>query len=121
MLRNLILALVVVSSADAAPWAPIGPDGGGIRRLLIDPTAPSTLYLSTDNSFYKSVDGAATWTRHNTGIPPGTFPYRLALDPTMPTTLYAGLSSLGLGKSTDAGLTWTVLPGSPPFVRSLGV
>src|SRR5262245_21063218 len=99
MLRILVLALVVVSRAGAAPWAPIGPDGGGIRRLLIDPTAPSTLYLSTDNGFYKSVDSAATWTPHNTGIPPGTFPYRLALDPTMPTTLYASFFPLGVGKS----------------------
>src|SRR5262252_3193931 len=113
MLRILGLALLVASTAGAAPWAPIGPDGGDIRRLLIDPTAPSTLYLSTDNSFYKSVDGAATWTQHNTGIPVGTFPYRLELDPTSSTTLYAGFFPVGLGKSTDAGLTWSVLPGSP--------
>src|SRR5262245_47538271 len=121
MLRILVFAIILTSTAGAAPWAPLGPEGGMVRRLLIDPATPSTLYASTNNTFFKSVDGAATWVPHTTGLPPGTFPYRLALDPSTPTTLYAGIYLTGVAKSTDAGLNWTVLPGSPSFVRSLGV
>ena len=74
----------------AAGWRSIGPEGGTVLSILIDPTAPSTLYAGTNGGgVFKSTDGGAHWSAVNTGL---TYPYpsALALDPTTPGTLYAG-------------------------------
>ena len=36
-----------VALAQGATWANIGPDGGTINALAIDPTTPTTLYAGT--------------------------------------------------------------------------
>jgi hypothetical protein len=36
-----------VALAQGPTWANIGPDGGGILALAIDPTTPATLYAGT--------------------------------------------------------------------------
>lgn len=37
-----------VASAQAPTWASIGPDGGDVVALAIDPATPTTLYAGTD-------------------------------------------------------------------------
>src|SRR5207249_3860983 len=45
-----------------AGWTSIGPDGGWIQTLAIDPATPSTLYAGTFYGLFKSTDGGASWT-----------------------------------------------------------
>ena len=60
---------------------------------------------------FRSADGGLTWERRDTGIG-GKTVLGLALDPAAPdTTLYAATDK-GLYRSTDAGKTWKLLPGT---------
>jgi photosystem II stability/assembly factor-like uncharacterized protein len=93
------------------------PNAGGIvSDLVIDPVAPSTIYLGTSGAtcgdvlevpaFQKSTDGGETWrTITNAGFP--FTPFRIAIDPKNPNTLYG--SNGPLHKSTDGGATWSVI------------
>ena len=43
-------------------WTPIGPEGGTVRVLAVDPTNTSTLYIGTETGgVFKSTDGGANW------------------------------------------------------------
>lgn len=103
----LALALLVLTSplaADGPPWTPLGPGGGPIHSLAIDPVRPDVLYVATGNRAYKSVNAGASWTPL-AGI---DRVFRIALDPSRPTTVYA-VASDRVFKSLNGGATW-----SPP-------
>ncbi len=82
-----------------------GPEGGGIRAIVTDPTNPDTIYAGTDIAgVFKSTDGGLTWTAINDGIAvPAIF--SLAIDPTSPNVLYAGTAD-SFFKTTDGGESW---------------
>jgi photosystem II stability/assembly factor-like uncharacterized protein len=72
-----------------------------VNALAVDPVSPNTVYVATDNGFYRSLDGGMTW------IGPSDRPgdaSSLVADPGRPGTVYAG----GL-KSIDGGQTWSSL------------
>ena len=97
------------------------------ERLAVDPNLGSVLYLGTrNNGLWRSVDGGATWG------PVGSFPVTgrtngvgivwVVFDPKsghsgMPSrTVYAGVqqsSGPGVYVSSDAGASWTPVPGQP--------
>jgi hypothetical protein len=53
--------------AESDVWLSIGPEGGWIYTLAINPTTPSTLYAGTYGAgVYKSTDGGATLEREST-------------------------------------------------------
>jgi photosystem II stability/assembly factor-like uncharacterized protein len=108
----------VYRSTDAgASWtaARVGlPPGqfNGIGWMMLDPLAPSTLYVLNSGSgfsssaLYKSTDGGQSWSVVN----PGPYFVRLlGIAPTAPSTLYAiiGGRGGGLSISKDGGATWT--------------
>jgi photosystem II stability/assembly factor-like uncharacterized protein len=121
---SLSLLTAPAFAAAAAPrWAPIGPWGGSVRTLLIDPVHTKVLYAVGDfPSVIKSTDGGAHWAvlpdsqlavsgaGNITGVG-GVVGVALALDPTQPTTLYAG-SPGQLAKSVDGGVHWTSIAGA---------
>jgi hypothetical protein len=96
----------------------VGPAGGGVNVLAVDPLAPNTMYagmnVNAGGGIYKTIDGGVTWNALNTGL---TTPFcaAIAVDPLTPTTLYASLtlplgsSSSGLYKSSDGGTSWSKL------------
>lgn len=105
-------------------WTPAGfpPSGTFLTALVVDPTNPSTLYAgftrphagNSGSGVYKSLNGGATWTPMNTGLPTVCIPdcyYPLisvfAIDPTSPTTLYVRTNNVGIYKSTDGAGSWT--------------
>jgi hypothetical protein len=54
------------SAAIAAeqPWQPVGPDGGTVRSLAIDPQDPDRIFLGTSaGNLYLSTDKGASWSR----------------------------------------------------------
>lgn len=95
--------------------------------LAIDPTNSNIIYYGTGEATYsaasyygrgllKSTDGGLTWINYTTGLQSFSFFSRLVIRPNHPNELLAALgnrSSLGatggLYRSTDAGVTWTVL------------
>ncbi len=88
-------------------WTAIGPAGGQIYALAIDPTTPDTLYVGRYGGVSKSINGGDSWTPVNTGLT-NTDVRALAIDPSTPTTFYAGTYG-GVFKSTNGGGNWTAV------------
>ncbi len=95
-------------------WESIGPEGGYIWELAVDPGNPDIIYAvplaSPENRLFRSTDGGDSWSL--VGPIAGSI-NALAVDPVSPSTLYAGGWHY-CHKSTDGGLTWTSfsLPGT---------
>ncbi|HLW78240.1 MAG TPA: hypothetical protein VKU44_01455, partial [Terriglobia bacterium] len=122
--------LAGAATAPAEPvWTLIGPkpvsfygiDSGRTTSIAIDPANPQIVYMGgAEGGVWKSTNGGSTWT------PIGDTQVSLAIgaitiDPNNSNTIYAatgeenfsGDSYYGAGilKSTNAGATWTQLPG----------
>jgi photosystem II stability/assembly factor-like uncharacterized protein len=102
----------------------IGPQGGSIVVMEMDPNDSGILYAGTWGSgMYKSFDGGLSWQAINNGL---TCLYinSLAIDPQNPAILYAGTYEYGVFKTTNGGETW--MPTGPgmsefPIVYALAV
>jgi photosystem II stability/assembly factor-like uncharacterized protein len=95
-------------SAKSDTWTSIGPEGGTIPALAIDPATPTTLYAGTaGGGVFKSTNGGANWNTANTGL--GNFCVTaLVIDPLTPTTIYATTQG-GVFKSTNGGGNWSMI------------
>ncbi|MFO1417950.1 MAG: hypothetical protein U1E83_04710 [Methylotetracoccus sp.] len=76
-----------------------------VNTVVIDPTAPTTVYAGTANGVFKSNDGGGNWFPANTGLV-GVVINALAFDPGSPTTLYAA-GVFGAFKTTNGGGSWS--------------
>ncbi len=89
----------------------VGPSGGDVRSIAIDPRNPDRLYISTlDGQIYSSVDGGKTWKfLVNFGIPLLILD-DLLVDVENSDIIYASghrhKKPGGFFKSTDGGVTW---------------
>jgi photosystem II stability/assembly factor-like uncharacterized protein len=104
-----------VAEAGINAWTSIGPDGGMVTALVVDPSATGTLYAGTDPSgifeggagggaVFKSTDGGATWAP--TGLVASVEVATMAIDPQSPSTVYAATAA-GLFRTTDGGSSWS--------------
>jgi photosystem II stability/assembly factor-like uncharacterized protein len=107
--RLLLLAVTFVLTALASPlaaaprWTPLGPYGGFVSTLSVDPASPQVLYATSRfQGSFKSLDGGANWSTIHVGPVSGN----VAVDPVQPTTLYQSFNFNQLLKSTDGGATW---------------
>ena len=109
LLPGLLIVLLIsqtsIVSAGFNVWTSIGPEGGYIQSLAINPTTPSTIYAGTDDGVFKSTNGGGNWSPVNTGLPEYTRVRALAIDPVTPATLYVG-SWDSVFKTTNAGGNW---------------
>jgi PKD repeat protein len=76
--------------------------GRTISKLLIDPTAPSTLLAATSNGVYRTTNGGATWTQTSTYAVKD-----IEFKPGATATVYA--SGTRFLKSTNNGAAFTVI------------
>ena len=110
----VMIAVAVLGSATvraaANEWTRLGPYGGDVRALAIDPQNSSTVYVASQGAgIFKSTDGGASWSSANSGLTTTYFDV-LAIDPQNPSTLYAGGDGIGLFfKSTDGGTSWSAV------------
>jgi photosystem II stability/assembly factor-like uncharacterized protein len=109
-LRSALLAALLIGALVSAPlaavprWTALGPDGGSVNNLTVDPVDARVLYATLDGQHtFKSVDGGTTWSLIHTGVASGS----VAVDPFRHTTIYQTFSSNEVLKSTDGGATWT--------------
>ncbi|HEX9941850.1 MAG TPA: hypothetical protein VGG03_07530, partial [Thermoanaerobaculia bacterium] len=109
-----ILALLLTCTpALAGTWAPLGPFGGTVTALAVDPVNAQVVYAGTfGGGLFKSLDAGETWMPASRGLAGASVELvaSLAIDPARPATLYAG-TLLGVYKSTDGGASW--LPSLP--------
>jgi len=103
--------------ADVDAWSSVGPVGGNVFALAIDPHAPATIYAGTGGgtqkfsssgggSVFKSTNGGASWQGAGRGLTSDVV-LSLAIDPGAGSTVYAGTRNHGVRKSTDGGTSWT--------------
>ncbi|WP_370152489.1 WD40/YVTN/BNR-like repeat-containing protein [Bradyrhizobium japonicum] len=92
------------------------------ERLIVDPNDGNVLYFGSRNDgLWKSTNAAASWQRVES-LPKGTAGVGItfvAIDRTTgsagstSSTIYAAVRGHGVYRSTDAGLSWTAMAGSP--------
>ena len=108
-------------------WEFRGPDSidigwtGRVNAIAINPTTPSTLYIgAAKGGLWKSTDSGTTWANLTDSLSSQTTGC-VVIDPTNSTTIYYGtgetylantvglsLTGIGIYKSTDGGVTWTL-------------
>src|ERR1700704_28755 len=83
-----LLALLASATicAGVNEWTNVGPQGGSIQYLAVDPQDPTTVYATTGVGVFKSMDAGAHW--NNAGLS-GLGGGNLVIDPQNPNTLYA--------------------------------
>ena len=76
-------------------WSGIGPAGGQVNILAVDPVTPTTLYAGGSGGVFQSTTAGASWAAASKGITETTI-LALAIDPENPDTLYAGTDGGGV-------------------------
>ena len=120
---------MLVSTDKGATWSPVAstvddPRFNNVSRILVDPTDPDIVVVSTTVGRYKSglnptthifrtTDGGTNWTETFMATNPGGFSgarvQQLVADPTNFDVQYATVHETGIMKSTDAGVTWNYI------------
>jgi photosystem II stability/assembly factor-like uncharacterized protein len=104
---------VCASNDGGASWTSVGGPPTGlppITELVVDPTNAQNLYLRAVDGVYHSTDGGASWQLSFAGAAS-----HLVMAPDNPQILYAGVPTIGVARTTDAGANWAVLtPGLAP-------
>jgi|HubBroStandDraft_3_1064219.scaffolds.fasta_scaffold22635_1 hypothetical protein len=98
-------------SAGANVWSSLGPNGGAVNTVVVDPSNPRVLYAGAQGGVFKSLDGGASWRLSSRGLTIQPI-HALALEPRRPGTVYAAAGdattlSVGLFVSRDAGASWS--------------
>ena len=101
------------------PWQPLGPDGGTVRSLAIDPKDPDRIFLGTSaGSLYLSVDKGASWSRFaRPGNSAEMVLDHIVIDPADPRNIFVAAwnaqlpnSDGELYRSKDGGKSWEIVP-----------
>lgn len=62
--------LLLAPTARAQQWIPVGPPGGDVRSLAVDPLDPQRIYLGTaEGVLYRSDVSGLDWQRLHPGFP----------------------------------------------------
>lgn len=116
------LASAEPSRSEALPgaWRALGPDGGPVNSIAIDPVNPLVVFAVADAGLFRSSDGGATW---NPAVSPPVkaFVSSFAIHPSSSTILYAGTAGGGAYKSTDGGTSWRLSGLSGKSVSFVGI
>ena len=88
----------------------------GIQQLAINPSNPKTLFAATTEGIFKSIDAGGSWT-NTLPVVMGEDIVIHTLDTNRIMVSTGNFSTLGAGVyvSTNAGQTWTLTSGLPPF------
>jgi photosystem II stability/assembly factor-like uncharacterized protein len=99
-----------------APWALVGPKGGGLSNLAAAAGAAGVLWaVIPGQGPSKSIDGGVSWKA--TSLPQPESYFAVVTDPVDPLTVYAE-GTTGLLKTTDGGAVWRRIF---PAVSTLGI
>lgn len=117
---------VVRSTNGGAGWT-VTLGGGWCDDLASDPSNAAVLYAAVNAAgLYKSNDSGATWTLLAGGLPVTGFQRtHFAIAPSNPQVLYASFANtsgnlLGMYKTTDGGVSWSLLGATPNYLGGQG-
>src|SRR5438045_7294561 len=92
-------------------WIAIGPSGGNIASVVIDPQNSNKVFTLADFGLYRSTDGGVSWLK--TGLTGHA--NSLAVDPRNSSTIFVATPT-GIFKSVDGGATWSDVSSGLPHV-----
>ncbi|HEV3073927.1 MAG TPA: hypothetical protein VHB47_05855 [Thermoanaerobaculia bacterium] len=93
------------TAAGVGPWTAIGPHGGTVVALAVDPAQEQIVYAVVETAgLLKSADGGASWTEIDHGFDPTLLLETVAVGPDG--ALYASGEAAGIWRSRDSGATW---------------
>src|SRR5207248_7179822 len=99
--------------ASAGIWTPVGPDGGVILSLAVDPSDDGVVYAGTNGGgVFRSDDGGASWRWRGNGLNDLSIE-ELTIDSSAAERVYAG-SLHGGFRSNDGGASWSPLGAGSP-------
>lgn len=98
------LALATTATAAVGSWSPLGPDGGSVSALAVDPANPNLVYAATP-ALFRSSDGGDSWTFVGGGLGSSSIPDVRALA-LSGTAVIVGTTWEGVWRSLDEGRTW---------------
>lgn len=101
-------------------WTPVGPSGSTGDALAVDATNPDVVYAVVDHDVFKSVDGATTWARADTGIATDVRA-PIVIDPTLPSRLYVAAGHSGVYATNDAAGSWSATNAGLPVGSAVAV
>jgi len=103
---GLTTGAVYLSTNHGASWKAISVVRGAtpIHRLVQHPADPNRLYAATGTGLFVSSDRGRAW--NSIPVADERACLSLAIEPFNTSTMYAGISGLGVLKTTDAGGTW---------------
>lgn len=113
LVRAMVMAIALALSSPQASgqtgsptWTALGPYGGFIDAMAIDPSDASTVYVGARGvAIFKSTNGGASWNK--TGLAKPTIYSEIIIDPQTTDHIYA-TTAQGFYLSTDGGATWTL-------------
>jgi photosystem II stability/assembly factor-like uncharacterized protein len=95
-----------ISLLPGSSWEPIGPEGGNVIGLALNPANSNEIFAVTysyPGEVYKTTDGGVNWKKLSSL---SSYLYDIAVDPANPNILYT-LGNNYIYKSFDGGLNWT--------------
>jgi photosystem II stability/assembly factor-like uncharacterized protein len=122
LITILLLAIFGISTPGAQlfsqVWQPLGPDGGTVRSLTLDPANPDRIFLGTSaGRIYLSSNNGVTWSRFaHLGAAAEMVLDHVVIDPVHPRNIFVAawnaqtLDRDGeIFRSKDAGRTWDLV------------
>ena len=104
--------ILVLAGTAPADWMPVGPDGGYIQSMALDPQNQDVLYAAAydyPNSYsrvMKSTDQGGSWIE--AGRVGYRYAYNMVVDPFDSSRLYVSCRTSRIYRSTDGGETWVM-------------
>ncbi|WP_232455882.1 T9SS type A sorting domain-containing protein [Polaribacter sp. SA4-10] len=79
---------------------------GDVGRIIINPNDKNNVLIATESGIYRTINGGGSWTvtYNSSGIVQD-----LDADPTDFNIQYGSVRNLGIVRSTDGGLTWSIV------------
>src|SRR5260221_6860440 len=95
-------------------WTAIGPEGGIVSSIAIDPGTAGTIYACSNHNLLRTTDAGGSWS----AVGPCT--RVVVVDPSNPSSIYTG-TSLGVFRSTDGCETLAASDLTNPDVSALAI
>ncbi|MGE5232898.1 MAG: WD40/YVTN/BNR-like repeat-containing protein [Acidobacteriota bacterium] len=99
----VVLAATFAAAAPAETWRSLGPDGGSVTSLAVDPRDGRVLLAGSFGGLFRSANSGHSWQPFGAGLAAPALD--LAFHPLSPSTGFAATPG-GLFRSVDGGLTW---------------
>src|SRR6476469_6822447 len=122
LITILLLAFFCISTPGAQlfsqAWQPLGPDGGTVRSLTLDPANPDRIFLGTSaGRIYLSSNNGVTWSRFaHLGTAAEMVLDHVVIDPVHPRNIFVAAWNAQtpdrdgeIFRSKDAGRTWDLI------------